>query len=159
MKLPVTWQRDSARSVLEGEAFMHCGKKGVVVKRFNEIGDRPACIAAFRTESWSFAVLMMTRVFGETTWSSFWTSRPLVPGMKISRTARATVLQITYARKTSGSLNNFACKSTDESKRLSAFSIEGSSSTRQIMPAAGGKTAHELTSISIFLRIKRQRER
>jgi hypothetical protein len=39
MKLPVTWQRDSARSVLEGEAFMHCGKKGVVVKRFNEIGD------------------------------------------------------------------------------------------------------------------------
>src|SRR5260370_24527099 len=41
MKLPVTWQRDSARSVLEGEAFMHCGKKAVVVKRFNEIGDRP----------------------------------------------------------------------------------------------------------------------
>ena len=41
MKLPVTWQRASARSVLEGEAFMHCGKKGVVVKRFNEIGDRP----------------------------------------------------------------------------------------------------------------------
>jgi hypothetical protein len=37
MKLPVTWQHDSARSVLGGEAFMHCGKKGVVVKRFNEI--------------------------------------------------------------------------------------------------------------------------
>jgi len=41
MKLLVTWQSDSARSVLGGEAFMHCGKKGVVVKRFNEIGDRP----------------------------------------------------------------------------------------------------------------------
>src|SRR5260370_42020226 len=102
---------------------------------------------------------MMTRVLGETARSSLWTSRPLIPDMKISRTARATVLQITYARKTSGSLNNFACKPTDESKRLSAFSIEGSSSTRQIMPAAGGKTAHELTSIFIFLRVKRQRER
>src|SRR5260221_3045810 len=103
----------------------------------------PACIAAFRTKSSSFAVLMMTRVLGETAWSSFWTSRPLIPDMKISRTARATVLQITYVRKASGSLNNCACKPTDESKRSRALSIDGSSATRQIMPAAGGPTADE----------------
>src|SRR5260221_3400376 len=58
-------------------------------------------------------------------------------------TARATELHITYERKTSGSLNNCACKPTDESKRSSALSIDGSSSTRQIMPAAGGPTADE----------------
>jgi hypothetical protein len=41
----------------------------------------------------------------------------------------------------SGSLNNCACKPTDESKRSSALSIEGSSSTTQIIPAAGGEIA------------------
>src|SRR5258708_10097496 len=117
----------------------------------------PACIAAFRTKSSSFAVLMMTRVLGETARSSFWTSRPLIPDMKISRTARATVLQITYVRKASGSLNNFACKPTDESKRLSALSIDGSSSTTQITPATTGKAADKI--MFIFLRVKRHRER
>jgi hypothetical protein len=77
--------------------------------------------------------------------------------MKISRTARATVLQITYARKTSGSLNSCACKPADESRRLSALRIDGSSSTTQIIPAAGGKTADKL--MFIFLRVKRHRER
>jgi hypothetical protein len=66
-------------------------------------------------------------------------------------TARATELQITYERKPSGSLNNCACKPMDESKRSSALNMEGSSSTRQIMPATGGKAADELTSIFIFL--------
>src|SRR4029077_4897002 len=82
---------------------------------------------------------MMTRVLGETAWSCFWTSRPLITDIQISRTARATELQITYERKRSGSLNNCACKPTDKSKRSSALSIEGSSSMRQIMPAAGGE--------------------
>src|SRR5258707_8709838 len=100
---------------------------------------------------------MMTRVLGETARSSLWTSRPLIPDMKISRTARDTVLQITYVRKASGSLNNFACKQTDESKRLSALSIDGSSSTTQITPAAAGKTADKI--MFIFLRVKRQGER
>src|SRR5260370_4896062 len=93
---------------------------------------------------------MMTRVSGETAWSFVWTSRPLIPGIQISMTATATELQITYERKASGSLNNCACKPTDESKRSSALSIEGSSSTRQIMPTAGGNTADELTSILVF---------
>src|SRR5258705_7544977 len=30
-----------ARSALRGHGLMHGGEKGVVVKRFNEIGDRP----------------------------------------------------------------------------------------------------------------------
>src|SRR5260370_15064411 len=77
--------------------------------------------------------------------------------MKISRTARARVLQITYVRKASGSLNNFACKPTDESKRLSALSIDGSSSTTQITPATTGKAADKI--MFIFLRVKRHRER
>src|SRR5258708_18014524 len=61
----------------------------------------------------------------------------------MSMTARATERQITYERKRSGSLNNCGCKPTDESKRSSALSIDGSSSTRQIAPAAGDKTADE----------------
>jgi len=74
---------------------MYGSEKGVVVKRFNEIGDRPGLHRRVRTESWSFAVLMMTRVLGETVWNSFWTSRPLIPDIQISMTARATELQIT----------------------------------------------------------------
>src|SRR5207244_12895615 len=97
---------------------------------------------------------MMTRVLGKTAWSSFWTSRPLIPGIQISMTARATQLKVAYERKASGSLNNCACKPTDESKRSSALSIERSSSTRQIMPAAGGKTADEVTSIFVFSETK-----
>src|SRR5882762_9857866 len=92
----------------------------------------------------------MTRVLGETTWSFFWISRPLITDIQISMTATATELRITYERKRSGSLDNCACKPTDESKRSSALSIEGSSSTRQIIPAAGGEIADELTSIFVF---------
>src|SRR5258708_38570070 len=99
----------------------------------------------------------MTRALGKTTWSFFWTWRPLIPDIQISMTARATELQVTYERKASGSLNNCACKPADESKRLSALSIDGSSSRTQIMPAAAGKTADKL--MFIFLRLKRHRER
>src|SRR5260370_12788087 len=90
---------------------------------------------------------MMTRVSGETAWSFVWTSRPLIPGIQISMTATATELQITYERKSSGSLNNCACKPADESKRSSAFSIDGSSSRRQTEPATAGTTEDELTSM------------
>src|SRR5258708_37056784 len=92
----------------------------------------------------------MTRALGKTTWSFFWTWRPLIPDIQISMTARATELQVTYERKASGSLNSCACKPTDESKRSRALSIEKSSSTRQIIPAAGGNTADELTAIFVF---------
>src|SRR5260370_39145755 len=76
---------------------------------------------------------------------------------RMSTTARAALLQITYGRKASGSLNNLACMPTDESKRLSALSIDGSSSTTHITPAAAGKTADKI--MFIFLRVKRHRER
>jgi hypothetical protein len=98
--------------------------------------------------------MAMTRVLDKMAWSFFWTWRPLIPDIQISMTGRTTELQVTYERKASGSLNNSVCKPIDESKRSSALGIEGSSSTRQIMPAAGGKTADELTSI--FLGVKRQ---
>src|SRR4029077_5123327 len=89
----------------------------------------------------------MTRVLGKTAWSFSGTWRPLIPDIQISMTAKATELQVTYERKASGSLNKCACKPADESKRSSALSIERSSSTRQIVPAAEGKTTDELTSI------------
>ena len=137
---------------------MHCGKKGVVVKRFNEIGDR---LGLYRRVP--DRVVVVRRTYDDAGFRR--NDLELLLDFEAAHTWHEDIndreshsIAETYARKTSGSLNNFACKSSDESKRLSAFTIEGSSSTRQIMPAAGGKTAHELTSI-FFLRVKRQRER
>jgi hypothetical protein len=74
-------------------------------------------------------------------WSLIWTSRPLIPcDNQISITATGTQFRIAYERKPSGPLNNCACKPADESKRSSAFSIDRSSSRRQILPSTRGKT-------------------
>src|SRR5258708_9833593 len=59
-------------------------------------------------------------------------------------TATGTEFRITYERKPSGSLNNCVCKPADASKRSSAFSIDRSSSRRQILLSTRGKT-EELT--------------
>ena len=54
--------------------------------------DVPVENAALCTESWSSAVLMMTRVSGETARSFVWTSSPFIPDTQTSITARVAKL-------------------------------------------------------------------
>lgn len=101
--------------------------KGLVRK-----AEAPAFSAVQRTSGSSFPVKMMTRVEGETSRSRDCTSKPFISGIQTSITATGARWTLAYSRNFSGSLNCCACQPADKSNRPTAFSMEGSSSSRQI---------------------------
>jgi hypothetical protein len=101
--------------------------KGLVRK-----AEAPAFSAVQRTSGSSFPVKTMTRVEGEISRSRDCTSRPFISGIQTSITATGARWILAYSRNFSGSLNGCACQPADESNRATAFSTDGSSSSRQI---------------------------
>ena len=110
--------------------------------------EAPAFNAVERTSGSSFPVKMMTRVEGESSLSLDWTSNPLIIGIQTSITATGARWILAYSRNLSGSLNCCACQPADESKRPTAFSTDGSSSSRQItLVIRFGKASQDYTRL------------